>query len=489
MLRSTTVVHAERCLLGRHAAELRIGPASVRIERGRIVEVHEGRPSSESVESGPQLEVRRLGSDRLLAPAFVDAHTHLALVSLRGALGGSDLEGNLVESVFFRVESQLRPEDVRAFTRVGALECLLHGTACVFDHYYFADAVAEAMREVGLSGVVAPTLQDLAGPGVDSHEESLEMTASLAADPRWAQAGLAFAYGPHATDTVSDGLWSQILDGAQVHGLPVHVHCAQSPEEFQRAVTNGARSPMDRLARTGALDAPVDFLLVHGLYLDREDLERLDPQRHRLGACPYSQLQFGFPAPVDDWTRRGLDWWVGTDCAASNDVMNVQKELRLLSGQSAFGVTYGAPREALARGAVAEVAEVVEEDRRRRLRRSPELRDPRFLFERVCGGPGGWHRQLRCGAIEVGAWAHLAIYDLAHPSFWPAGASDGKEGETLALLRALTLGDPSPARRTLVVGGRWLDDPGVLFDRPETRAWIEEADARRAELLTRAGVI
>src|SRR5690606_21075272 len=87
--------------------------------------------------------------DLLLTPAFVDAHTHLALVVLRGAVGEATA-GDVVEDLYFRVERRMTREDVRALTAMGALECLLAGTAVVWDHYYFADGVLDGLRDAGL---------------------------------------------------------------------------------------------------------------------------------------------------------------------------------------------------------------------------------------------------------------------------------------------------------------------------------------------------
>lgn len=57
------------------------------------------------------------------------------------------------------VVSSLTEQDVDAFARLGAYDCLLSGTTCVWDHYYFGEAIAKAARSVGLCAVVAPTLQ------------------------------------------------------------------------------------------------------------------------------------------------------------------------------------------------------------------------------------------------------------------------------------------------------------------------------------------
>ena len=53
--------------------------------------------------------------DRLVTPAFVNAHTHIALGVMRGMDVESASAGNMVEEVFFRFESKCSKQDVEAF--------------------------------------------------------------------------------------------------------------------------------------------------------------------------------------------------------------------------------------------------------------------------------------------------------------------------------------------------------------------------------------
>ncbi|MBM4360473.1 MAG: amidohydrolase family protein, partial [Deltaproteobacteria bacterium] len=152
-------------------AKLRVVPAAVSIDGSQIVEVRELDESAQVV-AGEGETVIELG-DKLLAPAFVNAHTHLALGFLRGFDMRAVARGNMVEEFFFTIERRVSPEDVRAFTRIGAYDSLLAGVGLVWEHYYAAEQVAEGLVDAGLAGVVAPTLQDLAGPGKDAWEAQL----------------------------------------------------------------------------------------------------------------------------------------------------------------------------------------------------------------------------------------------------------------------------------------------------------------------------
>jgi 5-methylthioadenosine/S-adenosylhomocysteine deaminase len=435
---------------------------------GVIAEVHEG---------GPAAEDHRLG-DQLLAPAFVNAHTHLALHACRGLANQDLLRGNLVEDVFYAVEEHLQPDDVEAFARVAALECLLSGVGTVLDHYYHGLATARAARDCGLAAIVAPTLQDLAGPGSGTSEGALSETIELD-QPAWEQAGILAAVGPHATDTVSVGLWRRALELAEDRGLLLHAHIAQSAEETLRCLESHACGPVEWMHREGLLDSPAQQLLVHALFVSDAELEHLDSARHALCACPYSQMQFGFPAPIPEWESRGAAWFLGTDTGASNDSMDVQKELRAVAGMTTAQVTWSKERKDLRNEMSAKRVESVE--RARRMSDGDPLRDPRHLLHRIWAGPARWFRGLKTGVIEEGARAQLLVIDPEHPAFWPARDP----------FRALALGNVGPTLSGVIAAGQWVGepgDPGACLREPVVREWIDEATRRHRELMERSGV-
>lgn len=419
--------------------------------------------------------------DRLLTPAFINAHTHLALVALRGPDVGAAAEGNMVESLFFRVEEQLTRDDVYALTLVGAYESLLTGTAVVWDHYYHADAVAEALQDAGLAGIVGPALQDLAGPGRHGSAQALALTAALAQRTDLKELGIGVCVAPHATDTVSDALLGLAADCADRWQLPVHLHVAQSLEEVERAHQHAGTTPLGRLHRQGVLTRGTGWLLVHGLFLTDADLALLDHQRHTLVACPSAQALFGFPAHVPSWQAAGVPWVAATDCAAANDSMNVQKELRALAAYRTGQVPWTQAHHDWRRTGRPEDAHRAWAQRQHGLAARAPFADPSFLLHRVWTLPGRLHPQLPCGRIAPGHLAHLALWDTHHPSFWPGDD----------VLRALALGDTTQALCQIMVAGRWR---GTRDDLHRSllgeAAWQQghpRALAARSALLQRAG--
>lgn len=467
------VIGAQRVLFEDGAGGFSIEPASIEVVGSKIHTVHRGAPGL--ARCPPTLDF----GEHLIAPAFIDAHTHLALSFLRGADAGEAVSGRMVEDLFYRMETKLQPEDVRAFTRMGAYESLLSGVGLVYDHYYFGEAVAEACLDVGLAAVVAPTLQDLAGPGIGQLESQLEATLNIAGSERLHTRGVFAAVGPHAGDTVSRALWTRAATLARSLNVPLHAHIAQSPQEWSKVTAREGLPPLAFLEHSGVLAEAPRSLLAHGLYAKRAELMRVPKESTTFLYCPSSQLVFGFPAPVLRWLELELDFVVATDCGASNDSLNVQKELRFLAGSGAMSVTASAEQDRFFGAELAAEPGALAARRGAAVAEAARWLTPAAITRRALVGAGRLHPAFLAGRIEAGALANLMVLDLNHPALWP-----GRD-----LVRALVYSDVAPALHAMIVAGRVRGEPGrfhqSLLGSDAYREAREEATRRLAALLAR----
>lgn len=471
MKASSFVLESQRVVLD-EADSLVIRPAEIHIDNGFITKVE---PLSEP--SLPKAEHRIDLGNQLISPAFINSHTHLSMGMFRGLSQPVQLQTNVVESLYFQVEQHLVEADIRAFTRMGAYESLLAGVGCVWDHYYGKQAVVDALRDVGLCAVFAPTLQDQGGPAAGRADDVLDFTIALHRDSAAQKDGIVAALGPHASDTVSVDLWKRIAELSDTHQLPVHAHIAQSVEELNRSHHQLNCSPIGKLEQTGVLDAAPAMLLVHGLFVTHQDLKRLHPSRHVLGYCPFSQLQFDYPAQLESWRRAGLSFALGTDCGGCNDSMSVQQEMRLVAGGHAFETTWGAEHDHFRVTGGPDAAIAVAEARRRRFQRNIDLNDPTTLLRSVWQVPGHLHPAMPLGRIAAGYRANLVVWDMNHPAFWPGTDP----------LRVLTFGDVGSAIYGLMVNGQFVSQLGEhsqsILASPAFQAARQEASERLASLL------
>ena len=476
MTLTKTKLFSERVVLPGSQDNLTIAAACIEIENDRILNVWQG---DDALSRRDHSDTENLG-DQLLSPAFVNTHTHLGLSCLRGIGRLDRMRSNVVEEVFFRVESKLEPGDIRAFVRMGATEALCTGTGTVWEHYYGGLEVAEALSEIGLTGVIAPTLQDISGPGTSSLDSQFQATEALATQKKWADNGIVAALGPHATDTVSDALWLEVGQLASRLNIPIHAHVSQHIEEVQRSFALHDCAPLTRLDRLGLLNDETTFLIVHALFVSATELDRLNPETHILGHCPYSQAQFAFPAPIDSWLKRGLKVAIGTDCGACNDSMNVQQELRLVADGPGLGATWSKAR--LNSEASGELAayQALQKERIGLYDQTAEHLSTEQLLRTVWSTPGDLHPALPVGRIANGQLANFVLWDLNHPALWPAPDP----------LRALAMSDAAPAIQHVMIRGEWKGERGnfanSILQSDSHREHREEADQRLKALLKRA---
>lgn len=395
--------------------------------------------------------------NKLVTPALINNHTHLAMSFFRGLTYKlQKMPENMVEQFFFQAEKKISYEDIKAFTRMGAYEALLSGTGYVWDHYYQPLACAEALSETGLQGSVAGTLQDIYGPGIQLSDKFLHQTLELQEDSGFKSAGIDATLGPHASDSVSEKLWQEIINLSKKYHLPIHFHLAQSQDEIKRHQKRNHQSPVEWLKKIGLFSSNLKIRAAHGIYLSTNDMQILKGKL-TLIHCPYSAMIFAQPADFRDWDKIGIEWNIGTDCVASNDSMNVQKDLRLLHGWNNISKTLS----------------------------SSEQQEP-YMSRQLClekiTTQGSHHIPGHpSGAIKAGFRANLAIWNTKHPSIWPA-----KEWT------ASVFSDANSSLEWMLVGGKKIGEPGqllgsTLLNSNQYQKHLEEAEDRFYKLLERLG--
>lgn len=201
--------------------------------------------------------------DRDLAPGttpgLVCAHHHLYSALARGMpappVRPTDFS-SILEQIWWRLDTALDLEMLRWSAMLGAVEALMCGTTAIVDHHESPhaiegslDVIAEACAEVGVRSVCAYGVTDRHGP--DGARRGLEE------NERFLSGGGRGMVGVHASFTCTDDTLAAAADLARRHGVGVHIHVGEGPDD---------RSAGQRLL--GLADH--DWLLVHCVHLDEE---------------------------------------------------------------------------------------------------------------------------------------------------------------------------------------------------------------------------
>jgi cytosine/adenosine deaminase-related metal-dependent hydrolase len=192
-------------------------------------------------------------------PGLVCAHHHLYSALARGMPAPATRPTTfrqILEQVWWRLDVALDLEMIKWSAMLGAVEALLSGTTAIVDHHESPNAIegslsviADACAAVGVRAVCAYGVTDR--HGADGARRGLDE------NDRFLREGGRGLVGVHAAFTCSHDTLAAAADLAARHGVGVHIHVAEGPDD----VAAGARlAPI----------ATDDWLLVHCVQLDRD---------------------------------------------------------------------------------------------------------------------------------------------------------------------------------------------------------------------------
>ncbi len=262
----------------------------------------------------------------LLMPGLVNAHGHAAMTLLRGAGEDMALMDWLQTRIWPLEKALVSPEFVADGSELACAEMLRAGTTCYADHYFYPERAAAVVRQIGMRAVLASPVLDFPTPGAasgrDAIQKALTLNDQLRSDPR-----VRAAFGPHAPYTVSDDLLAHIAMLTGEVPMMVHMHVHESAHEIAESLQKYGKRPLQRLADLGLLGP--QFVAVHAVHLDDNDIALLKQHDVRVVHCPESNLKLasGF-CPLQKLLDAGIKVALGTDGAASNNDLDLIGEMR-----------------------------------------------------------------------------------------------------------------------------------------------------------------
>ncbi len=300
-----------------------IEKGAVAIADGRIVEIGS---ASDLLEQAPTCEVLDAGNC-LVMPGLVNTHSHLAMSLLRGLADDLPLKTWLEDHIWPAEGQHMNRETVALGTRLAAAEQLLGGITTTADMYFFADAVCEVLAEAGMRGVIAESLIDASTPRCATPEEMLakqrELCESWQNDPL-----ITPSVAPHAPYTVCAANLVKEAELAEEFGVPLQIHLSETRWEVETSIEQKGASPVAYLEGLGFLSEQV--VAAHCVHLDRNDIEILAENGVGVSHNPVSNLKLASGvAPVPDMLKAGVRLGLGTDGAASNNTLDLLRDLQI----------------------------------------------------------------------------------------------------------------------------------------------------------------
>jgi len=402
---------------------------------GTVVSARSGRP-----ERPPEV-VHDLGR-ALLLPGLVNAHSHAFQRQIRGAThrrGAHDPSSFWSwREAMYRAANTLDPEAVYTATRGCYREMLRAGITCVGEFHYlhhtpdgrpYADPnelsrqVIRAAQSVGIRLVLLSVFYARAGAGRAPLPEQrrfcdADVDAYLGRLDVLRGEGVHVGVAPHSVRAVPEAALRELAAYAHQHGLPLHMHVSEQPQENAECRAEHGCTPTALLRATGCLDRPGGFTAVHAIHLEPADFVALAGQN--VCACPTTEADLGDGIiPAGDHLRHGIGLALGSD---SNAVVDLIQEARLLEMHERLRT-----RARLCLAGAEQVGQT--------------------LLEIATTGGARALGRPELGQIRVGAPFDACTIDLGHPTLAHLDPGD-------ALDAVLLSGTAAPVDRVFVAGVR-----------------------------------
>jgi 5-methylthioadenosine/S-adenosylhomocysteine deaminase len=268
---------------------------------------------------------RQLG-EAWIIPGLINAHTHLPMTLFRGFSDDEPLQDWLNKHIFPAEARLVNPEFVRIGSEIAALEALLSGTTCVADMYYFETDIADVMDKAGLRAFLGQSVIDFPAPDnkkLDGSDYRLmeELIERCKGHPR-----LRPMIAPHAPYTCSDNTLRKAARFAKDKGVLLSIHVSETQFEVQESLKKYSKTPVERLQGLGVLDTP--SLFAHCVHVTDGDIAIMAKSPVAAIYNPESNMKLGSgAAPVRKMLDRGVCVALGTDGCASNNDLNMIREM------------------------------------------------------------------------------------------------------------------------------------------------------------------
>ena len=324
-------------------------------------------------------------SDMLVMPGLINMHTHAYMTLMRNYADDVDFHKWLFDGVM-PVEDKLDPETAYWCSLLACEEMIRTGTTCFADMHMFCGQSPRAAKEAGMRAFIGRGLvgDDLYGDGASRLAEALSEMEEYERDDM-----IRFVLSPHAIYSCSPHFYEQVQEESVIRGMLKQTHLSESDQEVKDCLEKYGKTPVQLLSDAGFLDDRT--FLAHCVKMQGDDLDIIRESGASIvtNAASNAKLGNGF-APVGEMLKKGINLCIGTDGTASNNTLNMFREMGLLSliHKGLEGDSTAMPAKEVVRAATVNAG-------------------------RALGMEG------EIGVIKEGAIADLIFLDLDAPSLFP----------------------------------------------------------------------
>lgn len=327
------------------------------------------------------------GNKKLLSAGFVNLHTHSPMTLLRGYAENLPLDRWLNDRVF-PFEDRLNCDRAYYGTMLSIAEMLACGTTSFTDMYFFGDGVMKAVIESGAKTNFGRSIVSFVDEDITKNERFQEGVYLTEKYHNTQNGRIKIDMSLHAEYTNRLSIIEQFGEYTKGRGQINHIHLSETKSEHEACKEKYGKTPARLFADAGVLDSP--SVLAHCVWVEDEDLDIFAEKGATVAHCPASNLKLGSGVcNTYKMLQKGVNIGVGTDSAASNNGLDIMREMYLAA--------------ILPKG----------------IQNRADIITPQEIYKMAT--VNGYKAQGRndCGLIKEGYKADLIVLDLDKPNMYP----------------------------------------------------------------------
>lgn len=269
------------------------------------------------------------GKNKLLMPAFYNAHAHTPMTILRGYGENMALSDWLTKKIF-PFEAKLTPEIVHNSALLGIAEMFRGGVIAATDMYFFGEAIMKAFAESGAKlnlslGTVCFDQRSFFELPDYPENESLFKEWHGGEDGR-----LLVDMSIHGEYTSSPRVVQEVADYAKEKNCRMQLHLSETKKEHEECIGRHGKTPARYFYDLGLFDVPATA--AHCVWLSPEDRTLLAEKDVTVATCPVSNMKLASGiADLPAMMRKKVKIALGTDGASSNNSLGMFDDMKSLA--------------------------------------------------------------------------------------------------------------------------------------------------------------
>ncbi len=260
---------------------------------------------------------------QLIMPGLINSHTHAYMSILRNSADDLPLH-QWLQNRIFPLEARMTGSDFYWSTLLACMEMIKTGTTCFMDMHICENECAKAVHDSHMRAYIGKCIT-----GNDLYNDT-GFEKALREKDAYENELLQFVLSPHSVYACSQKLLLQIAEESAKRNMLKHIHLSESDKEVADCFASFGKSPVKFLHDIGFLDNRT--IAAHCVKVHDDDIALLAADGVNVVTNPSSNAKLGNGiAPVVKMLDNGVNVCLGTDSAASNNTLNMFREMGFFS--------------------------------------------------------------------------------------------------------------------------------------------------------------